>query len=287
MTENQWLVKLGFKSISILILLSFATVIFAQSDDSNIHEICETSFSKCLDKIDGQLSSVPKHSRVWFEYKLYQFNALFNLLKIEQLKDNVTPWVDIEDIPLKFKINVYFYHAKLLVYDGKAELARQYLNQTIDMLTSISQLYTDPMMTIQIANALNYLGENQQGYDMLKALDKKFLERNDPSFKLELYGNLGHFSFRLGHFEEHIELRFKALDAAKKVANKQDYAVAIYNVGRAFQMVDAYEDAFEYFNESRKWFLSEKDDFGAEIVLMRLAQLAMKQQNVDSAKAIC
>jgi tetratricopeptide (TPR) repeat protein len=134
------------------------------------------------------------------------------------------------------------------------------------------------MMTIQIANSLNYLGENQQGYDMLKALDKKFFDRNDPLFKLEFYENLGHFSWRLGYFDEHIELRLKALDAAKKRLNKQDYAVAIYNVGRAYQMVDAYEDAFEYFKKFRKWFLAEKDNYGAELALMRQAQLAMKQQ---------
>jgi hypothetical protein len=63
------------------------------------------------------------------------------------------------------------------------------------LLTSISQLHTDPMMTIQITNALNYLGENQQGYDMLKVLEKKFIDRNNPSFKLELYENLGQLFF--------------------------------------------------------------------------------------------
>ena len=267
-------------------LLTYIPFIFAESDDSNIHKICETSLSRCLDQIDAQLNSVPKQSRVWFQYKLYQYNALFQLVKLEQLKQEIDPWIDVEDIPLKFKINVYFYHAKLLVNDGKAELTRQYLNQTIDLLTSISQLYTDPMMTIQIANSLNYLGENQQGYDMLKALDKKFFDRNDPLFKLELYENLGHFSWRLGYFDEHIELRLKALDAAKKSLNKQDYAVAIYNVGRAYQMVDAYEDAFEYFKKSRKWFLAEKDSYGAELALMRQAQLAMKQQKTGMVKAI-
>jgi hypothetical protein len=51
------------------------------------------------------------------------------------------------------------------------------------------------MMTIQITNALNYLGENQQGYDMLKVLEKKFIDRNNPSFKLELYENLGQLFF--------------------------------------------------------------------------------------------
>ena len=125
------------KSIWILILVLFASAIFAQSDNNNIHKICETSLSKCLAQIDEQLKSVPKQSRVWFQYKLYQFNALFQLVKMAQLKHEVAPWVDVEDIPLKFKINVYFYHAKLLVYDGKSELARQYLKQTIDLLTSI------------------------------------------------------------------------------------------------------------------------------------------------------
>jgi tetratricopeptide (TPR) repeat protein len=278
--------KLRLNSVCLFILLSFAPVIYAQSDDINIHVICERSSSKCLEQIDQQLKSVPKQSRVWFQYKLYQFDALFQLAKIEQLKKEVAPWIDVKDIPLKFKINVYFYHAKSLVNDGKSELARQYLNKTIDLLTSVSQLYTDPMMTIQIANALNYLGENQQGYEMLKVLDKKFFTRNDPMFKLELYGNLGHFSQRLGHFEEHIELRLKAVDAANKLLNKHIYAVATYNVGRAYQMVDSYGNAFDYFNESRKWFLAEKDSYGAELALMRQAQLSMKQQDEDRAKKI-
>jgi hypothetical protein len=98
------------------------------------------------------------------------------------------------------------------------------------------------MMTIQITNALNYLGENQQGYDMLKVLEKKFIDRNNPSFKLELYGKPRSIFFRLGYFEEHIDLRFKALDA--------------------------YEDAFEFFNHSVKWFLVKKDSYGAKLALM-------------------
>lgn len=259
---------------------------FAQSDAPNIHEICKTSPANCLANIDKSLSSVSKKSRIWFQYKLYQLDALFQLVKYQELKQEIAQWIDVEDIPLKFKINIYILHAKQLKFEGDIESAEQYLNKSIEMLNSVSQLYADPMMTIQIANTLNYLGKNQQGYDLLMTLDKKYSSRNDPLLKLELYGNLGHFAARLERFDEHLALRHKALTAATELANEQELSVALYNVARAYQILNADDEALQYFIEARTHSLIAKDNYVAEIALMRQAQIAMKQKNAERVNAL-
>ncbi|MEW6982468.1 hypothetical protein AAD001_07430 [Colwelliaceae bacterium 6471] len=259
---------------------------FAQSDAPNIHDICKASPANCLANIDKSLSSVSKKSRIWFQYKLYQLDALFQLVKHQELKQEIAQWVDVEDMPLKFKINIYILHAKQLKFEGDIESAEQYLNKSIEMLNSVSQLYTDPMMTIQIANTLNYLGKNQQGYDLLMALDKKYSSRYEPLLKLELYENLGHFSARLEHFDEHLALRHKALTAATELANEQRISVALYNVARAHQMLNTDEEALKYFVKARTHSLIAKDSYGAEIALMRQAQIAMKQKDVERVSAL-
>lgn len=275
-------------SIALLILmLTLANgKSFAQSNSIDIHELCKTSPAKCLANIDQSLSSVSKKSRIWFQYKLYQLDALFQLVKHEQLTAEIAQWIDVDDIPLKFKINIYILHAKQLRFEEDIESAGQYLNKAIEILNSLSQLYADPMMTIQIANALNYLGKNQQGYDLLVALDKKYSSRYEPLLKLELYENLGHFSSRLQHFDEHLALRLKALDAAQALANEQRISVALYNVARAHQMLESDEDALQYFAKARKHALIANNHYVAEIALMQQAIIAMKHKNKERVKAL-
>jgi len=271
-----------------LLLLVFPMTLRATEADKDIlldiHQICTSSPSQCLLEIGGKLRSVPFKSRVWFQYKLYQFDALFRLVKLKDLKTEIVKWIVQEEVPLRFKINIYILYAKIIKPEGNHALVEQYLNKAINILSSVNDVTVDPMIIVQIANALNYLNKNQQGYDMLVTLEKKYFKRNNVMFKLELYENLGHFSYRLGKLEEHILLREKAMHWAKQHGNTQRIATAIYNLARAYQMTKEYTQALDYFDQAERYAQRSANYFTLSMSKFRRSEIEHNRGNNRKAR---
>lgn len=273
-----------FKLISVVFVFLSSSIISAEEKaDLNIHDICAQSPAACLENIEQFLTSVPIESRVWFNYKLYQLDALFNLVQVKSLKKELEKWIDSDDIPLKFKLTVYIYFAKLIQSEGDVELAEKYFNRAIDTLTSVNQENLNPMFVVQIANTLNYLGKYQQGYDMLKELEKQYMKRVDAILQLEIFENLGHFAVKLKKFDEHVYFRQKALYWAEQQKNIQRKAGAVFNLARSYQMMNDYPQAIIYFTQARKLALDVSDYYLAEITTFRYAEMALAQGNIKAA----
>jgi len=269
--------RLLLKFINVILFLLFPFTLLAVEVDKvpsfDIHQTCKTSPSQCLVEIDSQLVSVPFKSRVWFQYKLYQLDALFQLIKFKELKSEVIKWVDKEDIPLRFKVSIYIHYAKIIKFEGRETLGNQYLNKAINTLNSVHEVAPDPMIVVQIANALNSLKKYQQGYDMLITLEKKFLKRDNVMLKLELYENLGHFSYRLDKLEEHILFRVMAMGWAKQQTNGQRTAIAVYNLARAYQMTKEYLYSLDYFNQAEQYAKKAKDYHILSMIMYRCSEI--------------
>ena len=88
---------------SLIGLLGFITL--AKAEQSNIHQICSQSPSKCLNEIDRNLAKEEKGSRGWYKLELYKIESLFQLTHFKTLEEEVTPWVGVKNLPLKFEIN--------------------------------------------------------------------------------------------------------------------------------------------------------------------------------------
>ncbi len=265
------------KSIVVVFFLLLSPMLSASMENRtpsiDIHQTCQSSPSQCLAEIEQQLASVPFKSRVWFQYKLYQLDALYQLVKLKTLKNELVKWLDIEETPLRFKINIYIFYAKVILSQGCKTLGNEYLNKAINTLKSVNKVATNPMLIVQIANALNDLEKYQQGYDMLIALENKFIKRDDVMLKLELYENLGHFSYRLGKLEEHIYYRIKTVFWAKQQTSGQRTAVAIYNLARAYQMTKEYSDSLEHFNRAEKYAKKSDNYFTLSMIMFRRAEI--------------
>ncbi|WP_286262570.1 tetratricopeptide repeat protein [Thalassotalea atypica] len=254
----------------------------AKASDSRIHETCETNPQQCLIDIQLKLDTETYQSRVWFQYKLYQLDALFELLELDELYNEVTPWLNADDIPLKFKLAVEIYYAKLLRGKNEKEKAVFHLERAIHTLQDINEVAPDPMLEVQIANALNSLERYQQGYDLLKPLEDKYRNRHMPEFKHELYENLGHFAYRLGDFEQHLQYRLKAQRWAKEHSNKVQIAISTYNIARAYQMLSKYEEAFVYFAKAEEMQAMGKHD--QNMIWFRRAEMALEMSELSKAK---
>jgi tetratricopeptide (TPR) repeat protein len=276
------------KTINVILFLLFPFILLADEVDKvlpfDIHQTCKSSPSQCLVEIDQQLASVPSKSRVWFQYKLYQLDALFQLIKLKELKKELIPWIDKEDVPLRFKVSIYILYGKTIKSEGQETLGNEYLNKAIDTLYSVQEAVPDPMIIVQIANALNELKKYQQGYDMLISLEKKYLKRNNVMFKVELYENLGHFAYRLDKPEEHILFRVMAMGWAKQQTNGQRTAIAVYNLARAYQMTKEYLYSLDYFNQAEQHAKKAKDYHILSMIMYRCSEIHNLLGNKKKAK---
>ena len=251
-------------------------------DEKNIHQMCYTSPRQCLDNIDLHLSDVPNQGRIWFQYKMYQLDALFQLGRLSELSSEVEPWLVQEDIPLRFKISVFIYHAKILQGQGESQQANEYLEKAIALLKDVNEASADPAQVVQIANTLNSLKRFQQGYDLLKPLAKKYRNRHMPKFKHELFENLGHFAYRLGKLDEHLTYRLLALEWAKEVGNDNQTAISYYNVARAHQELKNYERGFYYFAIAEK--MKALGEYDQNMIFYRRAQMSLAMGEVAQAE---
>ncbi|MFD2168343.1 tetratricopeptide repeat protein [Thalassotalea euphylliae] len=261
----------------------FATALKAQVTPINIEKVCSTSPQACLENVEQQLSSVVPESRIWFQYKMFQLEALFQTVDFERLAIEVAPWIERNDIPLRFKINVLIYHAKILGGQGNAPLAVEYMNRAITAIEEVNSASYDPMLVVQIANGLNSLQQFQQGYELLLPLKEKYRNRHMPKFKHELMENLGHFAFRLGDFEEHLSYRLQALEWAKQTENLNQVAISTYNVARAHQMLKNYDRAFHYFQSAEDYQSMGKHD--QNMIMYRRAEMSFDMGEIEGAKS--
>lgn len=239
-------------------LALWSTVLFVSADtvedkslvsNQEIHRICQINYAKCVTLLPEQLLLSVEGSRVWYALKLYQLEALFALERLQQLRAELEPLVKIEHLPTKFKVHSYVLYAKLIKSEGQEELAVKYINQAKETLLAVSEDWPKPIEFVQIANILNTLEEYQQGYDMLLVVEKRFNNHRDPNFRYQLYTNLGHFSYGLGMHQQHINYRFQAREWAEKGKNKNQLAIAVFNIARAHFFINKNQIAREYFEQ--------------------------------------
>ncbi|NMP31073.1 tetratricopeptide repeat protein [Thalassotalea sp. M1531] len=266
------------------IFASLAIAAFPSLGQGNqdIHSTCAKSPQQCLEVIGQYLTSEKTESRIWFQYKMYQIDALFQLVKFEQLANEVSPWVERKDIPLKFKISVLIYYAKILSSQGSDAIAANYMNQALDAINDVNSVAFDPLLVVQVANGLNHIGEYQKGYDLLIPLEKKYRNRPMAKFKHELYENLGHFALRLKQFQEHLGYRLQALEWAKEVGNDNQTAISLYNVARAHQILEDYERAFHYFELAEQ--LNAMGPSDQNMINYRRAEMSLVMNDLVNAQ---
>ena len=251
-------------------------------DDRNIVQRCQQSPQVCLEIIEPVLKQTQQSSRVWYQYKLLHLEALFRLVMFDELAEQVSPWVEDESVPLRFRINVLVYHAKILRARDANEEGMLYMERAISSIEQVNESNYDPLLTVMVANGLNSMGKYQQGYDLLMPLVKKYKHRPMAKFKHELFENLGHFAHRLGKPEEHLEFRLKALTWAQVLDNKNEIAISLYNIARAYQFLEKYEKAFSYFEKAEAMEAMGPSD--TAMITFRRAEMSLAQGDISAAE---
>ena len=260
---------------------------------TSIHNVCIKSPTKCLSDVDQALLATTVRSRVWCDLMQYKLDSLFLLQKITELHTTVKPWINDESLPTPFKITLYIYYAKSLSATNISEqlsLTEQrkiYIKKAESQLALMNSVYPNPMLLIQLANLKMYVGEdNKENYQSLQKLAIKYERRQDPVFKLELYGNLAHLAVRLGYKQQAINYWLESIIWAKKYGNDQQLSTVYYNLARnqvVFNQLDAAKNNYLLALE----YAALADDQVMEgHIQYYLAKLLLQQGLHDQAKEI-
>ena len=235
-----------------LLLLGASQIVFADSVSAavsssiNLAELkqtCKTSPYDCLAKLNGLIEKTPENSRLFYNLLQFRFDSLFNLQQRHQLYQETKPWISKDDLPLAFKTTVNIYYAKAAWFVGDRESSKLAYLVAKESLALMNQAYPSPMRLVIFANLQLQLGEEQQAYELLSSLLKKYPKSPDEAFMMELTGNLGHAANQLGKLEESLVYWQQALHWGQLLGNKQQQAVILYNLADIYFQLTQYPQA--------------------------------------------
>jgi len=250
---------------------------------ADIGRVCKSSPDRCLLSLDDALSSSPPNSRQWYHLKQLQLDAFFTLQQFKKLSDEIDTLLTKDSLPINFSVYVYLYHAKLSFGENQLLQAHEYLDKAVNLLTQINDKYPKPMRLIEIANLQVSLKDYGLAKDTLMQLELKFENRYHPTFKRELYANLGHVAY----FQEdkilHIKYRKQSLKWALRANNNQQVGIAHNNLAWAYQQTRDYKLAEKNYTKAVKFAQREKDFINGSISQLRLVEVVLLQGKEDKA----
>ena len=217
---------------------------------AQLKQTCKVSPFDCLAKLNGLFEKAPENSRLFYNLLQFRFDSLFNLQQRHQLYQETKPWISKDDLPLAFKTTVNIYYAKAAWFVGDRESSKQAYLVAKESLSLMNQAYPSPMRLVIFANLQLQLGEEQQAYELLSSLLKKYPKSPDEAFMMELTGNLGHAANQLGKLEESLGYWQQALRWGQLLGNKQQQAVILYNLADIYFQLAQYPQAEQLLNQT-------------------------------------
>lgn len=262
----------------------------------DLETACQQYSPECLAYLDLGLNSTKLYSRQWFRFKKLRLENLFSLQKYHQLQKEIDYWAPKKDTPVHFAVNVYIYQAKLLKYqalhsnvdllsnDEKVRQIKASLTKASQILSEMNTAFESPIKLIEIANLQFSLQNYETAQKILLQLEKKYSHRDDPLFKQELYGNLGHITRDQGKWQQSINYYLESLKWTLITKDNQQIATNNYNVAFSCQQGKKYHKAEHYYNESIKHAILAGDDRTQENSTLRLIEVMQQQGNIVKAK---
>ncbi|MDP4984711.1 tetratricopeptide repeat protein [Pseudoalteromonas tunicata] len=254
-------------------------------DKAQLRTECDNYPRHCLNQVAELLPTVAVDSLQFYELKLLEFESLFALTEAEQLFAQTSQYILKDELPEYFKIKLYIYHAKSLKNLNRSEESIRFRSQAEQLLNQVNKNFANPELLVELLNLQLYSDfDPALGLRMLQQLDKKFLRRDAPRFKFELYTNLGHFADRCNETQKSVIYREQALRFA--YALKSDYKIgeALFNLGSSLQKSGDLSDARQRYMASIEFAERAHDDVGVNLAHLYLANVALQQGQVEEAK---
>jgi tetratricopeptide (TPR) repeat protein len=252
----------------------------------SLGEICQTSPSQCLEKVNAELKFAKKKSRVWFSLMQFKLSSLFMLQHSDELYRETKRWIHEDDLPVPFQVTLYMYYAKSILAHGDIEQGKQYIYKAKQQLALMHEVYPSPIKLIEIANLQMFIGELPEAYASLNALKDKYKNSQNPHFMMELFGHLGHVARQLGYYEQALEHWHTAVPWSHKYGNEQQIATIYFNLAGAQQDLQQYLLAEKSYVAAIKHAKIALDMVKATHAQLHLAEVKLLLGEKDKAKAL-
>ncbi|WP_206486163.1 tetratricopeptide repeat protein [Thalassotalea sp. G2M2-11] len=264
----------------------FSAQTSANTNFTMIKSVCQKSPFDCIAKADDFLQTVSPKSRIFFDVLQYKYEALFNLQYDQQLYDETKQWINNEQLPVLFQITNAIYFAKTAIAMGDKQASKAQYLKAKQLLEQLNEQYPSPIRLVQFANLQMVLKEHQQAYELLLSLTQKYQHSPDSHFMLELFGNLGHVTDKLGKHEEAVSYWLKAITWSEVYGNTQQIAVVRFNIANSYMQLKQYQEAAEHYEKALELALTAQDIVKANMARFRLVQVLIEQDKLCHAKQL-
>jgi tetratricopeptide (TPR) repeat protein len=251
--------------------------------EKNIHHICVTSPTNCLQHVTNIIEGLPKNSRRTFDLLQYKYDSLFNLQRRKQLHTETKQWLDTPNLPRPFLVTVYIYYAKTSWHFGQKETSKKYALLAKDELSTINQVFPSPMRLVELANLEMHLKNFSEAYQQLSQLKVKYKNSQNAHFNMELNGNLAHAANQLGYTEEALTHWLESKKWSLLFGNQQQLGIVLFNLADIYFQLEQYPLAEEAFNQSITISTAIGDTNKANQAKLHLAENKIRQKKYCQA----
>lgn len=271
-----------------LLLFLIGVMLICDSLASETHND-HTNFCKelrdtdCLNLIDRELEALPKHSVSWYKLTTFKLDYYFDKTEFKKLESLILQLLQIENPPQLFKIQLYYFYSKTLMYFRKPEEAKKYADYVIKNVESIYHTFEDPIRMVEIANMEYVFGDKQRAYKLLLVAENKFGERSDPVFHLELNTNKGHIFYQWKNYKRAEHFYRRAVNWIEDTGHDDKVMVAYANLARANQFLLKYDESLKYYLKAYGLLQLQQDNKYIYVIALRVAEVKLKLNDMSSA----
>lgn len=286
-------------NVAILILVSLSSCL-AAAGPSNIHQLCKINHSACLQELEIEYQKIKPQTFTWYQYKLYEIEAYFQLKQIEERLRLIKPLLILDEAPVNFKISVYIDYAKSMYLEKNYDESRNYAKKAKQLIELSVEAFDSPIKLVQLTNLTSYLisvdyelgviddklAEYKKSYEFLNAVKHRYKRNTEPLFLAEINSNLGHLKNHMNDYKGALEHYVSAIPWFKIIGNRQQLGVGFFNVAKATKNLKEYKRSLHYYRRAHAEFAASNDISTKVYTELNIVEVFNKLGENENAKKL-
>lgn len=287
-----------FKLAVLLYSITFASNAF--SDPVHIHQLCKLNHASCLDALENEYTKVKPQSFTWYQYKLYEIEAYFQLKEVKDRIELIRPLLELEEAPINFKISVYIDYAKSMYFGKDYDESRLYANKAKELIKLSVDAFDSPIKLVQLTNLTAYLisvdyelglitdknPEYDKAYRFLHSVMNRYKRNTDPLFWAEIHSNLGHLKNHIAENQAALDHYVAAIPWFKSIGNRQQLGIGFANVAKMTEKLKEYKRALHYYRRAATEFKASDDYNSLVISELNMVEVHIVLNEIDAALSL-
>lgn len=257
-----------------------------RASDKNIEQVCETQYSECLQLLPEAFRQHQAFTFNWFRLKRFQLDAFFHLTEFKRLQDEIELLFLLDKVPTSLELKANVYYAKLLAYRNDIKASQVYQQKAKTLFQQLLDSEQDLDTLIDYGNLHIYMGEFQQGIDILSELAERFKNHQNATAKAKIHMHLGNLYAQ----QEKLALSRESFKLSKENAEiaQMPYLAltAEFNLARVEQLLGNDQQALVQFKALMPKFKQVNNPKTQNVSYFRMAQLYGKMNQWSLVKSM-